>query len=434
MRTVLDALAPVLAAAGGGSSGFGGGGGGGGFSGGGGGFSGGGGAGAGGGSPVVLLLIVIAVVLVFVIGAIKRHRVRQAARRTRARRRARLGGRGRRRRGVRRGRRPQRRRDSSTPRSRQAWTDRDLARLEQLAGPDLLVEWRRRLDDFARKGWHNRVQMRGEPHVEYVGLVNRADDADDRVVVRIECMLRDYVATASGTRIMREGAQGDTVTSSEYWTLFKRDGAWRLASIEQDAEGAHHLHRPIVPTPWDDAERLRDEAVAERAAEDAAPAGFAPAQLADLDFDGTARAAALDLALADGRFDPDLIEASVRRVVEAWAHAVDGDDDALAAAARPAAVAELLHPGDAARQTRLVVRGPHVEAVRIAALDAAADPATIAVELEVGGRRYVEDRDTAAVVAGSRDRETAWTEHWTLALDGAGEWPWRIAAIGVPAR
>ena len=433
MRPVLDALAPVLAAAGGGSSGFGGGGGGGGgFSGGGGGFSGGGGAGAGGGSPVVLLLIVIAVVLVFLIGAIKRHRVvkRRAARVRDVERASAVAA------------------DddgafaADAVRSaaatlygevQRAWTDGDLARLEQLAGPDLLVEWRRRLDDFARKGWHNRVQMRGEPHVEYVGLVNRSDDADDRVVVRIECLLRDYVATASGTRIMRDGAQGDTVTSVEYWTLFKRDGAWRLASIEQDAEGAHHLDRPIVPTPWDDDERLRDEAVAERAAEDAAPAGFAPAQLADLDFDGTARAAALDLALADGRFDPDLIEASVRRVVEAWAHAVDGDDDALAAAARPEAVAELLHPGDAARQTRLVVRGPRVEAVRIAALDAAADPATIAVELQVGGRRYVEDRDTAAVVAGSRERETSWTEHWTLALDGAGEWPWRIAATGVPA-
>jgi hypothetical protein len=51
----------------------------------------------------------------------------------------------------------------------------------------------------------------------------------------------------------------------------------------------------------------------------------------------------------------------------------------------------------------------------------------------VTGRRYVEDRDTAAIVGGSRDAERTFTEHWTLALDGAGEWPWRIAATGVPA-
>jgi predicted lipid-binding transport protein (Tim44 family) len=315
-----------------------------------------------------------------------------------------------------------------------AWTDRDLERLRALASPDLLLEWERRLDDFARKGWHNRVQLRGEPHVEYLGLVNRAGDGDDRVVVRIECMLRDYVTTETGKRIMRDSAGSETVTSCEYWTLYKRDGGWRLASIEQDAEGAHHLEGAIVATPWDDTRRLHEDAVAERAADEAAPAGFSPAALADLDFDGTARAAALDLALADGRFDPDLIEASVRRVVEAWAQAVDGDDDALDAAARPAAVAELLHPGDPSRQTRLVVHGPRVGALQIVALDASAEPATIAVELRVAGRRYVEDRDTAAVVSGSRDRADEWTEHWTLALDGDGAWPWRIAATGVPAR
>ena len=43
---------------------------------------------------------------------------------------------------------------------------------------------------------------------------------------------------------------------------------------------------------------------------------------------------------------------------------------------------------------------------------------TLAVH--VRGRRYVEDRDTAAVLSGSRDRETAFTERWTMALDGDG--------------
>jgi predicted lipid-binding transport protein (Tim44 family) len=422
----------LIAAAGGGSSGFGGGGGGGGFSGGGGGFSGGGSggaAGSGGGGSWVLIVIVIAVLAFLLSGAIARHRVRKRrAARTRAVELASAVAAD-----------EDAAFDADTVRAeaaklyadvQAAWTERDLERLGALAGPDLLLEWERRLADFERKGWHNRVQLRSEPYVEYVRLVNRADDADDRVVVRIECTLRDYVATDSGKLIMRSGTDSDTVTSCEYWTLYKRNGSWRLASIEQDAEGAHHLERAIVTTPWDDTERLHADAVAERAGETAAPATVAPAELADLDFDGTARAAALDLALADGRFDPDLIEASVRRVVEAWAQAVDGDDDALEAAARPAAVAELLHAGDPSRQTRVVVRGPRVDAVQIAALDASAEPATIAVELRVAGRRYVEDRDTAAVLSGSREREDAWTERWTLALDGDGEWPWRIAATG----
>ena len=52
----------------------------------------------------------------------------------------------------------------------------------------------------------------------------------------------------------------------------------------------------------------------------------------------------------------------------------------------------------------------------------------MAVEADVSGRRYVEDRDTAAVLRGSKDRETTFTERWTMALDGDPEAPWRIAA------
>jgi len=48
------------------------------------------------------------------------------------------------------------------------------------------------------------------------------------------------------------------------------------------------------------------------------------------------------------------------------------------------------------------------------------------VALELGGNRYVEDRDTASVVSGSKDRTMAFTERWTLALDGPDESPWRI--------
>jgi hypothetical protein len=49
---------------------------------------------------------------------------------------------------------------------------------------------------------------------------------------------------------------------------------------------------------------------------------------------------------------------------------------------------------------------------------------TIAVEL--GGSRYVEDRDTTTVVSGSKDGSTTFTERWTLALDGPPDSPWRI--------
>ena len=80
------------------------------------------------------------------------------------------------------------------------------------------------------------------------------------------------------------------------------------------------------------------------------------------------------------------------------------------------------------------MRGPKVRRVRITALDAASDPARMTVEVEVTGRRYVEDRATAEVLSGSQSTETTFTEHWTLAIDGPPEQPWRIVDAGTPAR
>ena len=130
------------------------------------------------------------------------------------------------------------------------------------------------------------------------------------------------------------------------------------------------------------------------------------------------------------RFAPDVLEAAARRAVEAWAEAVDGDDAALERIASPEAVAGLLYGGDATRATRLVVRGPRVKRIRIAAVQVEQVPATMTVELELGGRRYVEDRDTAAVVSGSKDSAATFTERWTLALDGPADAPWRIVGVG----
>ena len=67
-------------------------------------------------------------------------------------------------------------------------------------------------------------------------------------------------------------------------------------------------------------------------------------------------------------------------------------------------------------------------AVRIKALDAGSDPARMAIEVDVSGRRYVENRDTVAVVAGSKDREVEFTERWLLALTGGDTAPWQIVS------
>jgi len=41
-------------------------------------------------------------------------------------------------------------------------------------------------------------------------------------------------------------------------------------------------------------------------------------------------------------------------------------------------------------------------------------PPRLVVELELSGRRSLQDRDTVAVVEGARDEETHWAERWTF--------------------
>lgn len=316
--------------------------------------------------------------------------------------------------------------------AQKAWDARDRKKLRRLVGEDLFAEWSRRLDDFDAKHWHNRVRVIEAPAISYVGLVNRESDREDRAVVYVEAQLEDYVVDRLGRQVNRTGSSSKVARCREFWTLGKRRGRWVVISIEQDTEGVHQLESEIVATPWAD-QRVRDDAVVETAAADGLPEGFTPADVADLDFDGDARAAALDLSLADPRFGPEVLEASARRAVEAWAEAVDGSDAALEALARPRAVAELLHPGGGA-DTRLVVRGPRVRSIRIVALDAAVAPATMDLDLELGGVRYVENRDTAAVVSGSRSSAVTFTERWRMALEGPDDRPWRlIGAVAAEA-
>ncbi len=311
-----------------------------------------------------------------------------------------------------------------------AWSRGDRAALSRMVGPDLLVEWERRLDDLARRGWDNHVEVLGEPTVEYVGL-NHRGDASDSVTVRIEAKVRDYVTDRYGNHMHRAGRLSEIVRLREFWTLQQNShGRWILTSIEQGAEGTHVLDENILSDALSDDAGMRDETLVEQAVADAVPEGTRISEVADLDYAGDARAAALDLSLADGRFAPDVLEITARRAARAWAEAVDGDDARLRSIAHGQAVRDLLHPGDPSERTRLVVRGPEVRRIRIVNLDAGSEPPTMTVEVVLHGRRYIEDRDTTAILAGSQSRPTTFTEQWMFALDGDARQPWLLTAVG----
>jgi predicted lipid-binding transport protein (Tim44 family) len=316
-----------------------------------------------------------------------------------------------------------------------AWSADNRIALRGLITPELATEWERRLDDFNRKGWSNKVEPVGAPSVEYVGLERKNSHnatSADRVVVRIEAKLRDYVVDRQGRRIRRDGSVTESVRMREYWTLERRGEHWVLASIESGAEGDHYLKDKVVQTEWADDQALRDEAMVEGANAERAPDGTSVADLADLQFNGDAHAAAMDLSLADARFAPDILEIAARRAVSAWAVAVDGPNTALRRLASPEAVSDLLHPGDPSERTRLVVRGISVQRIRVVALDAAASPPTMTIDVDLRGRRYIEERDTTRVLLGSPTRLVGFTERWTLSLSGDETEPWRIVSVQTP--
>ena len=124
--------------------------------------------------------------------------------------------------------------------------------MRALVAPDLLVEWERRLDDFEGRGWHNHVEPIGEPSVEYVGLTRTGNAETDRVVVKIDARVKDYVVDRSGRHLKRTGSISEITRIREFWTLQKRSGHWILASIEQGGEGKHALDEEIVATAWGD--------------------------------------------------------------------------------------------------------------------------------------------------------------------------------------
>jgi predicted lipid-binding transport protein (Tim44 family) len=305
-----------------------------------------------------------------------------------------------------------------------AWDEGDRARLARLVGPDLLREWTRRLDDFDRRGWRSHSRVTSTPDVRIVGLDNQADDADDRVVVHVEAQAQSWVETRSGQMLFEDGARDENIVLSQYWTLGKRDGRWILISIEEDGEGDHNLMAPIVARPDMDpalADQSRVEmAVADRSTDLGTLTELIPASLSD-----DARASALDLSLVDDRFSPDVLTVGVRRAVSAWTRAIDGSDDALNALATPDAVRRLLY-ADRGADVRTVVRGPRIDDVVIERVIGETAPPRIEVAIRYHARWYREDRDTQAVLEGSRTAEQAREERWTFALTDDADVPWQL--------
>ena len=307
----------------------------------------------------------------------------------------------------------------------EAWDGRDVERLSTLVGDDLLVEWKRRLDDFEAKGWHNRVSVLAPPQIEYVGLVNREDDTEDRAVVRITASLRAFVEDGNGHRIMRkrvEDGEGDAVRVLDA-------GALRRRGVEGGVDRAAGGGRP---PPGCGDRRLTvvgHAAACRRVARRARGGGRATAGVYDGGPGGgvvrrNARASRRSTCRWRTPASPQTCwrrqrGGRWRRGRRRWT----GTTRRWRRSRRPRRCWSCCTEATsrAGRAWSCGARG--CGEIRIVAVDVSREPATMTIEVEVGGRRYVEDRDTAAVVSGSKERAGTFSESVGAARSPASESP-----------
>ncbi|BAJ26940.1 MULTISPECIES: TIM44-like domain-containing protein [Kitasatospora] len=304
--------------------------------------------------------------------------------------------------------------------AQQAWTRQDHAMLRQILSPVLYGKWAEELHDYASRGETNVVEIVAGPEVELVDLANRTGELNDTVTFRITATLNDYVRRQYGEDSARKDGSTRPV---EYWTLRKGPaGEWIVSSIEQAAEGAHHLTNAIETDGWDQKEVAR-EAVLEVAGKTAVRGAGDILALTNISWSEDADAAAGDLSVLDGRFDRAVFEVAVERFLEEW---IMNDGSLDFTSVRTV--------------DRTVLRDAAIRKVTVRAL-VAREPIVFRVAADVEGVYYEVDRRTEQVLRGDPRARRPLTLAFTLRLDDAGAGGWTViatdlegAGTGLPGR
>jgi hypothetical protein len=274
------------------------------------------------------------------------------------------------------------------------------------------------------RSWQSRLgnglEAVGQPSIDLLSVVNRDNDDEDRVVVRVR--LRIHCKHPGPGTLSVHHAHVD-----ERWTFGRAGSHWVLLSVGGDPLAGPLLTAPLIPSPSSDTERLREESLAELAS--AQKVGDAVA-LSDLvGADEPPAFALLDLSVVDSRFGPALIASQLAHLLEAWEGAVSGSEAPLEELASAHARAALLRPRPG---TRLVVRDAVLKSWEAARLDLSRQPPGIEVTLDVEAVRYVV-RDNGSHVAGNRTEARRMALTWTLELADSAQTPWRLAISNSPA-
>ena len=235
------------------------------------------------------------------------------------------------------------------------------------------------------------AQLVGRPRVDILGVINRARESEDRVVVRVR-------------------ARSQRGAIDERWTLAHRAARWRLLTQAGDPLAEPLLTAPLIPGPEDDDQRLNETSLQELSAQPRT--GSTPGALVDTG--APAPEQLRDLSVVDERFDPMLIESAVAHIVQAWEQSSDGSDAPLLAVATGAGAHALMFPAGHGRRGARDARLQHWEISRV---NATATPPCVEVRLRVRAVLQPEHHPRRVDLV------------WTLALDESrhGRPRWRLA-------
>ncbi|MFF4821437.1 Tim44-like domain-containing protein [Kitasatospora sp. NPDC001309] len=291
-----------------------------------------------------------------------------------------------------------------------AWTRHDHATLRQVLSPVLYGKWAEQLRDYESRGEVNVVEIVSGPVVELVDVANRAGEENDTVTFRVTATLRDYVRRGDGADAVRKD---DSTRPVEYWTLRKSPaGEWIVSSVEQAAEGAHHLTNAIETDGWDQKEVAR-EAVLEVAGKTAVRGAGDILSLTNISWSTDADTAVGDLSVLDGRFDKAVLEVAVERFLEEW---VMNDGSLDFTSVRTV--------------DRTVMRDAVVRSVTVRSL-VSRDPIVFRVAVDAEGVYYEVDRRTEQVLRGDARRRRPITLAFDLRLDDTSTKAWTVVAADV---
>ena len=277
-------------------------------------------------------------------------------------------------------------------------------------------EHRERRDIQLLRGWANShrrqlgaaLRIAGRPKVDIVSVVNREDQTEDRAIVRLHLRVhRDPKASGNEPGDQTIFAQR-IVPVEERWTLVRRRDRWLLASVSGDPISDELMTSPLIASPVEDDERVRETALREIAGRQAVPAS----ELRDAtDPELPAPQQLRELSTLDDRFSPQLIEAELRHLVEAWEAHTDGSGWPLKHMASVKAIRALIHPGNGA--VHRMIRDARLVDWKVIEIDLESGPPHMRVWVQIEAAVFASDHGKWI---GSDRRRTKHALVWKLKL------------------